>query len=138
MKTLWFKSEFVAPILSGEMKALTIRQPWAEAILSLGKDVENRSWPTRYRGLLLIHAGAKRDDALCDALGLNPRVLTYGAIVGTVELVDCVRVANSKWAEPDQWHWVLRNAKRLDSPVICRGAQGLWNFGPESQHSFGF
>jgi hypothetical protein len=41
------------------VKVLTIRQPWAHAILHLGKDVENRSWRTRYRGLLLIHAAAR-------------------------------------------------------------------------------
>lgn len=43
------------------IKALTIRQPWAHAIFHLGKDVENRSWRTRYRGPLLIHAGAHRE-----------------------------------------------------------------------------
>jgi len=41
------------------IKALTIRQPWAFAILNLGKDVENRSWRTRHRGPLLIHAAAR-------------------------------------------------------------------------------
>jgi hypothetical protein len=41
------------------VKALTIRQPWAYAILRLGKDVENRSWRTHYRGPLLIHAAAR-------------------------------------------------------------------------------
>ena len=42
------------------MKCLTICQPWAWAIVAAGKDVENRTRPTRYRGPLLIHAGASR------------------------------------------------------------------------------
>ena len=48
------------------MKALTVRQPWANAILQ-GKDVENRSRYFGHRGLLLIHAAMKADrDALDD------------------------------------------------------------------------
>lgn len=38
------------------MKALSIRQPWAWMILHAGKDIENREWPTRFRGRVLIHA----------------------------------------------------------------------------------
>lgn len=39
------------------MKALSIRQPWAWAILHAGKRVENRDWKgCAYRGPLLIHA----------------------------------------------------------------------------------
>ncbi len=45
-----------------EMRALTIRQPWAWAIAVAGKDVENRSWQTSHRGLLAIHAGKGEDD----------------------------------------------------------------------------
>jgi hypothetical protein len=38
------------------MIALSIRQPWAWAILHAGKDIENRKWTTTFRGPLLIHA----------------------------------------------------------------------------------
>ncbi|NBF09766.1 ASCH domain-containing protein [Pseudomonas sp. Fl4BN1] len=38
------------------MKALSIRQPWAWLIIHGGKDVENRSWHTKYRGRFLVHA----------------------------------------------------------------------------------
>lgn len=44
-----------------EMRCLTIRQPWAWAIATQGKDVENRTWKTSYRGLLAIHAGSTLD-----------------------------------------------------------------------------
>jgi len=43
------------------VKALSIQQPWAHAILHFGKDVENRSWDTKFRGEFLIHAGKKFD-----------------------------------------------------------------------------
>ena len=42
------------------MKAISIQQPWAWAIIHAGMDVENRTWNTHYRGLLAIHAPAKR------------------------------------------------------------------------------
>ncbi len=42
----------------GHMKALTVRQPWAWALMEGGKDIENRKWATTYRGPLAIHAAA--------------------------------------------------------------------------------
>jgi hypothetical protein len=38
------------------MKAFSVRQPWAWVILQAGRDIENRTWPTRYRGRVLVHA----------------------------------------------------------------------------------
>ncbi len=43
------------------MKALTICQPYAELIMRGVKRVENRTWATRYKGALLIHAGKSRE-----------------------------------------------------------------------------
>lgn len=109
------------------MKALSIQQPWAWAILYAGKDVENRTWRTNYRGPLLIHAGQQ-----VDLVGLNwmperfgisvPKpqsspLARTGGIVGVVELVDCVQGHESPWAElwtgPRMWHWVLKNPRPL-------------------------
>jgi hypothetical protein len=41
--------------------ALTLYRPWPALILRAGKDIENRSWPTQYRGPLLLHAGQRWD-----------------------------------------------------------------------------
>lgn len=91
------------------MKALSIRQPWAWLILNAGKDIENRDWPTSFRGRFLIHAskGMTRDeyeggqDTLWD---IDQRIrypafeeLQRGGIVGTAVLVDCVRKSESPW-----------------------------------------
>lgn len=48
------------------MKALSIRQPWSWLIANDHKDIENRSWPTNFRGCFLIHAGKKIDKAGID------------------------------------------------------------------------
>ena len=56
------------------MKALSIRQPWAWLIIHGGKDIENRCWPTKFRGRMLIHAAkgmtrAEHEDAIDFAVG---------------------------------------------------------------------
>jgi hypothetical protein len=84
------------------MRALTILQPWAEMIARGVKRVENRTWRTKYRGPLAIHAGKsmawmESEDAAAwpERYGVElPRndELTFGAIIAVAELVDCVRV----------------------------------------------
>ncbi len=90
------------------MKCLSIRQPWAWLSLAGYKDVENRTWRTHYRGHLLIHAGLKYDFTAFDPedrayYGVHPEQLKmrgqFGAIIGRVTLVDCVRDYHSLWAQ---------------------------------------
>ena len=100
------------------MKALTICQPYALLIVTGIKRVENRTWPTRYRGPLLIHAGKSKawldevDDLTtgkCERIDYDEttgRIFDFGALVGVADLVDCIQVG--------------------DAPVPCKGAQGLW------------
>lgn len=114
------------------MKALSIWQPWAWAIIHAHKNVENRGWRTNYRGPLLIHA-SRRKPSLFDmealdfiyAGGPDPNTLPLGGIVGQVDLVDCVRNHSSPWAAPGQWHWVLARPRPLPFRAV-RGAQGLF------------
>jgi len=63
------------------LPVLSIRQPWAWAIVHAGKDIENRNWPTRFRGRFLIHAakGCTREEYLdaCAFMAEHPtRVLS--------------------------------------------------------------
>jgi hypothetical protein len=112
------------------MKAITLHQPWAHAVLALGKDVENRSWTTRYRGLLLIHAGVVVERGEARQLGLDPATLTTGAVVGVVTLAGIERDVSSTWALPGHWHWQLRDPIAIE-PVACRGRQTLFQPPPE-------
>lgn len=108
------------------MRVLTIKQPWAGAIFALQKNVENRSWYTPYRGLLLIHAGA----ALDKSAPIEPAegdVWTAGSIIGAVELVGCVQMQAGKWAAAGAWHWLLKNPVTLSKPMAARGRLGLWS-----------
>jgi hypothetical protein len=48
------------------MKALTLIQPWATLVALGEKQIETRSWDTKYRGPLAIHAGKKIDKSVFD------------------------------------------------------------------------
>ena len=110
------------------MKALTVRQPWASAIIWAGKDVENRSRPSSCRGRLWIHAGLRLEAA--DVLPAGTPV-PRGAIIGYVTLTGCVQGSASPWAIPGYWHWQLADPVALAEPIPARGALGLWQLPPE-------
>lgn len=123
------------------MKALTICQPWAWAIVHGPKRIENRTWPTNYRGTILIHAGKSRGRLatalpFLRSLGLDPpEDLTYAAIVGLAELVDVRPVELvDQCAASQRTHgnfaegplcWLLEDVRALE-PIPCRGKLGLW------------
>jgi hypothetical protein len=117
------------------VKALSIRQPWAWLILNAGKDIENRDWPTQFRGRFLIHAskGMTRDeyeDGLDTLFIINKSVvlppfeiLERGGIIGSVELLDCVQKCGSKWFF-GKYGFVLGCAK----PLPFRPYKGMLGF----------
>lgn len=128
-------------------RALSIRQPWAWLILNGGKDIENRSWPTKLRGRVLIHAAkgmtdSEWDDAMAFADGAAPldrdvqlrrRALCHndarrGGIVGSVEIVDCVSASDSPWFF-GPYGFVLRNPQPLPFRPM-RGALGFFHVPP--------
>lgn len=138
------------------MKALTICQPYPYLILTPQaelpsgveqKRVENRSWSTKYRGPLLIHAGASRK-WLETFPQIDEEKLTFGAILGVVDLVDCVSkcVVDPITAKPDYtlmvgvrypwlvrhshatgpFCWILSNPRRFKDPILYKGKLGLF------------
>ena len=73
-----------------KMRALTVRQPWANLLCEGVKTVEVRSWPTEYRGELLITAARVPDNVFWNDTEDNiKRLLHAGCIIGVVELFDC-------------------------------------------------
>lgn len=118
------------------MKALTIHQPYAHLIVTGEKRVENRTWATKHRGPLLIHAGKSREWLGCE----DPASYVMGAIVGVVDLIDCQPIERITAGELDRqypwlkrhehangpWCWILGGARQI-TPAQWKGAQGLWN-----------
>lgn len=121
-------------------RAITLRPCWAWAVAHAGKRIENRSWPTKYRGLIYVHAGCggvKRDDRESLARRLNVARIAYpdesefarGALVAIAELYDCVQLPRSQlgaWGCPDSWHFLLRDVRPLARPVPMNGKLGIW------------
>ncbi len=83
------------------MKGLTVRQPWAWAIIHAGKNIENRSWTNRHVvGTIAIHAGSGLDSLDGLPRGVkkpNSDELLHGAIIGVVDVVAVVNQHRSKW-----------------------------------------
>jgi hypothetical protein len=128
------------------MKALSIRQPWINAILSGVKTIEVRARPTRHRGphdlqASRVYGSQEREEPeRLQKLGLGvpePDVERLGAILGQVKLVDCRLMQPEDWdaalAEPRQgryWAWVMSEPKRLRKPLWVRGQRMLFEVEP--------
>ena len=137
------------------LRALTIRQPWAWAILH-GKPVENRTWPPpHWLTEVAIHAGARSGwdedgefSPLVQAawrkfaadpppmntvapLGPGAIHIGFSAIAAVAEGLsshhasDCCGYC-SEWAVQGQFHWQWRTLRVLAEPVPAKGALGLW------------
>ena len=125
------------------MKAITVRQPWAYAIMHLGKDVENRTRNIAgsYRGPIVIHAaktGASFDSKHPTLWPFDARH-AFGVALGIVDLIEsheswhCCRGSEycSRWAEAYSQHLTLANPRPFAEPIPYRGRLGLWEFPDE-------
>jgi hypothetical protein len=141
-----------AALSLADWRALTVRQPWASAIVGIpGEDGdgpkrrENRNRKTNRRGPILIHAGLGYDHeawmynrALFEwlqstGMALSRQKMPHGAIVGTAVIDgchlddDCCR----PWGEPGAWHWSLTDVRALPEPIPAKGMLGLWRPSPD-------
>lgn len=104
-------------------RALSIKQPWAWLIVNCYKDVENRSYKTKIRGRILVHASQSFDrtgydwvrEAFPHIPMPEPDAFRTGGIVGEMWIADC-RHENehgrimSPWYG-GQWAWIVRKAR---------------------------
>jgi hypothetical protein len=123
-----------------EVRALSLWRPWPYLILHAGKDVENRTWGTGYRGLLVLHAGkviarpALAEIQQGDGAPLAA-VLACG-FVGVAELVEVHAAVAcydrhgpelcSPWAAADGWHWRLSDPRPFPTAITGPGRQRLF------------
>lgn len=115
-------------------KVITVKQPWARLIAQGIKNIENRTWKTNYRGRVLIHASSipvkminpnnvftkEQWNSLSD--GIQKEIIcgkdyVNSAIIGSIEIVDCVQNHPSVWAEKGVYNWVLANPILFDKPI---------------------
>ena len=136
------------------MKAISIKQPWASLIVHGVKNIENRSWrcPEKYIGeRILIHASARPVVGGITALSLDQlkiaienrfteipfNELPLSAIIGSVEITDCVINHPSIWAERGVYNWVLANPILFPTPILAKGKLSFWESDVEICHICG-
>lgn len=115
-------------------KALSIRQPWAWLIVNGYKDVENRSWWTRFRGEFFVHAGKKFDRPSYDAVREHyPHIemptpeefkKMCGGLVGVATITDCVKEMDSPWFF-GEYGFVIENARPIEFQEV-KGQLGFF------------
>lgn len=140
------------------MRAITLWQPWAQLTVLGLKENETRSYKTNIRGKVAMHA-AKKDpgglemrspfwDALVPFFINSGYPLDLGAVIGTVEIVDCLKVLSNTGTlavledgsvvdgneyafgdyTPGRYAWKLKNPVLFDQPIPARGSQGFWKW----------
>ena len=134
------------------MKIITLHQPWASFIKEGFKTYETRSWATKYRGPLLIHAGKKKFkksqyDSVMESyseffsvMGIDDlNELPYGKILCITNLTEVVKtevayghisMSNIKLGDwsPNRYGWKLDDVCPLIDPIQHSGQQGIRDY----------
>jgi hypothetical protein len=100
------------------------------------KPIENRTWPTRYRGPLLIHASklmfgydiSKAEDII--GVTIPRSALATSAIVGIATIVEIIEHSKSPWFS-GPYGWRFDEPRQFKQPIPCRGQQSLWTPPPD-------
>lgn len=129
------------------MRAVSLWQPWASAVVLGYKRIETRKWSTPFRGTLAIHAAKKRDSITTQMenvargeLGLVlPDPLPRGGVIGLVDLVDIremdeeliaaqteLELALGDWRE-GRFAWYFENPRPIVPWLEVRGYQRMWH-----------
>jgi hypothetical protein len=103
------------------MKAISVKQPWASMIADGEKTIETRTWPTSYRGDILIVSSKK------------PKIdnLPVGQALCIAEIFDCRPMRETDEAKAGcqiyagAYSWILRNIRSI-KPFFVRGNIGIY------------
>lgn len=128
-------------------KVLTIKEPFASLIKEKIKHVETRSWKTKYRGEIYIHAGKAKVDLKDERINhlislLDDKEMKYGKIIIKANLIDCIYMTPSYIEEikknnneyisgryvEGRYGWVLDNIEVIEPAIAAKGQLGIWNY----------
>ena len=125
------------------MKAITIKQPYASLIAAGIKKYEFRTWKTKYRGELLIHAGKGVDKKAMEKFKKYNLDYPSGCIIAKVNLVDCVLIddemkkkllkmndlvyENIVKDKNTNYGFQLENVEKIDK-IYVDGKLSLWEY----------
>ena len=132
------------------MKVLSIKEPYASLIKDGIKKIETRSWKTKYRGKIYIHASIaklskdkKENKALMNLVDINN--LNYRYIICSANLIDCIEMTEEFINEVKKnsneyttgiyqvgrYAWILEDIKILKEKIPAKGKLGIWNYESE-------
>lgn len=126
------------------MKVITIKQPWATLIAKGYKEYEFRTWKTKYRGTILIHAGKGIDKKAMERFKHLNLEYPLGQIIAKATISDCVLVDNEFRKEmlkkeplvykglstKENWNgygFKLENVREIE-PIKVNGKLSLWEY----------
>lgn len=122
------------------MKCLSVKQPFADLIVSGKKKIEIRSWKTSYRGELLIHASKMPDESALRRFGIKKEDIDLGKLIGKANLEECKEYkSRNEFLNNKQLHlsksyknkelfgFVLKNPIRFKIPVPLKGRLGIFD-----------
>ena len=132
------------------MKAITIKQPWATLIAEGYKEYEFRTWKTKYRGDILIHAGKGIDKKAMERFKHLNLEYPVGKIIAKAIITDCVKVddrlrdviakkdpivykgvINKTSNDWDGYGFKLENIEKIN-PIEVNGKLSLWDYDYEN------
>ena len=135
------------------MKVLSLTEPFATLIKENKKIIETRSWSTKYRGELYIHASStkmsKKDSENKELMSLiDGKNLNFGNIICKCNLVDCIYMTKEYVEDMKQnnyqeyicgiyeegrYAWILDEIQILDNPIKAKGQLGIWDYYNEDE-----
>ncbi len=117
------------------MKALSLKQPFAELIVSGRKTIEIRKWNTKFRGEFFIHASKNPDKKAMEKFGFGE--LPLGCLVGKAKIDNVKKYIDENEFIKDKgkhladisygnYGFILKNAERIKE-IQCGGKLGFWD-----------
>lgn len=126
------------------MKVLSIKEPWASLIMNGTKKIETRSWKTKYRGEIYIHASSSKAKITKPEVYELIKDMNFkcGYIICKCNLVDCIYMTDEYvndmkinhyeeyicgHYEVGRYAWIVEDVRVIE-PIEAKGKLGLWNY----------
>lgn len=125
------------------MKAISVRQPWANLIIEGKKKLDLRTYKINYTGPIAIHASSTVELEDCVRFEFDPDQLPKGAVIGIVDLVEVSELDKLIYQQREELHlkhrkyrsglygWLFNNPRALATPLKFHGRQGVFNIPDE-------
>ena len=121
------------------MRCLSLKQPFAELVVTGRKTIELRTWSTSFRGVFLVHASGNVDSEACALFKMGLDSLPKRAIVGKATLYDIKEYKSKEQFLQDRdkhlatekdfgsnYGFMLKDPVKFDKPIPMPGNLGFF------------